>query len=211
MCLGSLTASLTANAPDSSTDAVTAGTTGHWGLAGNVFCHTTYAEVVTTNSSANTSWTINAAKAVPVPTTVTGAGYAAQTIVAGPSSCTTMKGVTTYGATTLTPATDAAFFDSTIAVATVAAAGLSTNVLSTSDSVTAVFNMPKEADTYADVPRLSPADPTGWVAYAPDVTASASYGKNILQLSPTQAAITTAFATTLATGVAAVGAVALSF
>lgn len=112
----------------------------------------------------------------------------------------------------MTPATDTAFFDDNVSEATVAASGLTlAPMVAGTTKVGAIFYMPTEADTYADVPRLSPADTDGWVAYAPDVSASATWGKNTLQLSPTNASIVTAFATTVATGVAAVGAAALAF
>lgn len=179
--MGTTTASVTVNAV-ANDGTVTAGTVGHYGFAGHTLCHTTYVAVVTDNSAATTTWTQTAAKVVAAPAD-TGVGYSGQAIASGPASCTTMKGVTTYGATTLTPTTDAAFFDSTITAATVASAAAVANVMAVGDSITAVFNMPTEADTYPDVPRLSPADTDGWVSYAPDVTASATYGKNLLQLS----------------------------
>jgi len=61
------------------------------------------------------------------------------------------------------------------------------------------------------VPRLSPADTLGWVSYATDVGTALELGRFKKQLDITLVTITDNFATTVAAGVAIIGATALSF
>lgn len=125
-----------------------------------------------------------------------------------PLGITTMNANIIYGAITV-PATT--FYDDSADTARVN--------IATSDPIDtlvtdtkATWNMPTEADTYADVPRLSPADTLGWVTYSPHVGGTAGgYGRFEKNLDITMASIVDNFATTVAAGVAIIGATALSF
>jgi len=75
-----------------------------------------------------------------------------------PTGCTSMSAMITYGVMTV-PA--AAFYTDTVADADMYSATESAIDLGTVDTV-ATFWMPTEAETYADVPRLSPLDSMGW-------------------------------------------------
>lgn len=61
MCLGTTTATMSNEAPTGTpaTTVPNAGPLGNFGKTGNIFCHNTYAAIVTTNSAANTTWTIS--------------------------------------------------------------------------------------------------------------------------------------------------------
>lgn len=78
-------------------------------------------------------------------------------------------------------------------------------------AISATFTMPIEADDYPTMPRLSPADLDGWMPYAFNVGTSASFGKPVALTAITKDTIITNFATTVAAGVAIIGATALSF
>lgn len=209
MCLGIGT---TTTSTDASGTAITAGThdkNNQTGVVGGMFCHNSYANIYT-NSAAKTNADFTAksvAAVTSVATVKTQGGIAALT----PTGCTTMNGVKTYGTIT-TPA--ATWYDDAATDSTGAAGYFSHSdvpIASTTTAVSAIFMMPVEADTYADVPRLSPLDTSGWKGYAPDVGTAAGFGKMNAQLTVANSTIIDSFATTVAAGVAVVGAAALSF
>lgn len=125
-----------------------------------------------------------------------------------------MKGVDTYGANTVpSGGSNDTFYDNdAVENYTLAAATATLLAASTAGTVSATWYMPIEADTYTDVPRLSPNDSLlGWKSYAPNTVTAGSIGKMMLQETIAMSVITDAFATTVAAGFALVGATALSF
>lgn len=78
-----------------------------------------------------------------------------------PTGCTSMATKTDLGATTGGVAVTGFYTDDCTATSCINIAATAAISLTTTDT-TATFFMPIEADTYANVPRLSPADTDGW-------------------------------------------------
>ena len=198
MCLG-----ITTGSGSTAADAASGITSNNTNILGGFFGHISYADLYTNNAAkADADWTEKSIAAATNLATIT--AEASSTII--PTGITTMDAVTTYGAITVPAAT---WYDDLIAASRInrTAAPITT----TTTESKATWNQPTEAATYAGVPRLSPADTLGWVSYATNAGTDAEFGRFQKQLDITLVTITDNFATTVAAGVAIIGATALSF
>jgi hypothetical protein len=156
MCLGLTTIT---TSPDASADPITNPVSGCTGKTGGVFCHNSFANIVT----AGTSSTYTEGTNIKTTGTVTSAALFVSSQAGGgasmyPTGCTSMSAMTTYGTITV-PA--ASFYTDSIAAADIIQV-TTVGIAATTAATTATFNMPTEAETYTDVPRLSPLDSMGW-------------------------------------------------
>jgi len=127
------------------------------GICPGFFAHTAFSTLVTDNAASTAAWTDK-----KVATAADDAAVKAQLCSAiAITGLTTMKGVTTYGAITV-PA--AAHYDGADLTSNTGGGFTTTDapIATTWATLLATFMMPVEADTYADVPRLSPLDADGW-------------------------------------------------
>lgn len=158
MCLGLTTATFTTAVRNVDNAAVDTPVAGGTGLTGGIFCHMTYATLVTAMVKTTAEWTES--KIIARSTTQTEVN--AQNVASmTPTGCTSMATKTDLGAVTGSPATTGWYTDNTTVDNWYNLAASTAISVSTTDT-TATFYMPIEADTYATVPRLSPADTDGW-------------------------------------------------
>lgn len=153
MCLGITTALGEGAASDDAGGVnITTARSNSTGLTGGIFCHMTYAALVTTMVKATADWTES--KIIAQPANLT--AMRAQTVASmTPTGCTSMATKTDLGAVTGGAAATGFYTDKTTAgdwnsIAATAAIGLTTT------DTTATFYMPIEADTYGTVPPSFP-------------------------------------------------------
>lgn len=148
MCLGKGTATGSTLA---SSATWAAAIVNHSGILAGNFSHVSYAALMTNSvSKTATAW-------VPIVQAICTDNATAVGTMAllTPTGWTTMKDIITYGPITIPPPTTWYTEGSHFTMSAVP-------IASTTAAITATWMMPSEAETYADVPRLSPADASGW-------------------------------------------------